>query len=153
MKFDLSLYFALTNDVLSFITGGFLAAIGCMSLTQSHEDDYHVSRFIIVYLIGFVMAFGGTFFMVGFKKQIKEMFGEERRWATISLIATLGCIFVLGIWLENAWLCLFLMLGQWGSIFWYVLPVIPYFRKICCCCCKYCKKGAMKAAEGGAAGL
>ena len=93
-------------------------------------------RFFIPYLLGFLLALGGTLFMAGFKGQIKEMFGKERRFATITWAGALLLIVILGLWTENELLCLVLVFAQFAGLFWYVSTMVPGFKKFFCCCCR-----------------
>ena len=90
--------------------GLLLVFIGCMGLKNHDEEDFNIGRFIVPYIIGFVMALGGTFFLAGFKGQIKEMFSKERRIASGLIIGTFILILVFGFAVENAVVCIILLI-------------------------------------------
>ena len=93
-------------------------------------------------MIGFGLALGGTFFLSGFKGQISKMFSKERRIASITVISTFVLILLFGFTVENAVLCIILLIIQFLAIFWYVSSMIPGFKKFFCCCCRVAKNGA-----------
>ena len=84
--------------------------IGCMGLKKADDPDFAITRFIIPYIIGFTLALGGTFFLAGFKAQIEKMFSKERRIASITVLSTFVLIVGLGFLVENAVLCIILLL-------------------------------------------
>ena len=89
-----------------------------------------------------------TFFLAGFKQQIKKMFDKERRIASIIIIGSFVLILVFGFATKNAIICIILLLVQFCGIFWYVSSMIPGFKKFFCCCCRQ-----MKTAAAGASGV
>ena len=122
--------------------GLLLVFIGCMGLKNADDPEFNIGRFIVPYLFGFVLAIGGTFFLAGFKGQIKKMFEKERRIASITILSTLALILIFGFWTKNAVICVILVLIQFCAIFWYVSNMIPGFKKFFCCCCRVAKNSA-----------
>lgn len=84
--------------------------------------------------------------MAGFKTQIKKMFDKERRIASIMVLGSFVLILIFGFAVENAVVCIILLIIQFVGLFWYVSAMIPGFKKFFCCCCRTIKNGA--AASG-----
>lgn len=83
-----------------------------------------------------------TFFLAGFKAQIKKMFDKERRIASIMVLGCFVLILIFGFAVKNAVLCIILLIVQFVGLFWYVSSMIPGFKKFFCCCCRVIKNGA-----------
>ena len=81
-----------------------------MGLKKADDEDFAITRFIIPYIAGFTLALGGTFFLSGFKGQISKMFSPERRIASITVLSTFVLIIIFGFWVENAALCIILLI-------------------------------------------
>jgi len=107
-----------------------------MGLKKHEEPDYNLARFIVPYFMGFLLAVGGTLFMAGFKGQLKEAFGKERRFATITWTGALLLILIFGLATENAAITIILTIVQFVGLFWYVSTMVPGFKKFFCCCCR-----------------
>mmetsp|Transcript_8470 Transcript_8470/g.15352 ORF Transcript_8470/g.15352 Transcript_8470/m.15352 type:complete len:184 (+) Transcript_8470:115-666(+) len=90
--------------------------------------------FILNATIGSLVSLGGSFFLVGPKKQINKMFHERRRIATILYLGSLFLTLVVAFAFHNVPgqgpLLILLMVCQYVAIGWYCLSYIPFAREM-----------------------
>eukprot|EP00978_Attheya_sp_CCMP212_P015482 scaffold39953_cov58-Attheya_sp.AAC.3 len=81
-----------------------------------------------------LVSLGGSFFLVGPKKQINKMFHERRRIATILYLGSLFLTLVVAFAFHNVPgqgpLLILLMACQYVAIGWYCLSYIPFAREM-----------------------
>lgn len=89
--------------------------------------------FVLNATVGNIISLCGSLFLCGPVAQLKKMWAETRRAATIaylgSLFLTLVVTFVPGVPGPKGLYLLLLMLCQYVAIFWYCLSYIPYARE------------------------
>jgi len=87
-----------------------------------------LSLFALLYSIGLIVSLLGSGFLIGFGKQIKQMFKPVRVIATLVFIATIGLVFVGAFVIGNDILCLVFVIIEYLAYTWYCLSYIPYAR-------------------------
>ena len=84
------------------------------------------NKFAFLYTCGNIISIFGTFFLVGPKRQLKNMANPYRRKASIvfvsSIILTLVSLYVL----HSRILTIIFVLVQFGSYIYYIMSYIPY---------------------------
>ena len=89
--------------------------------------------FVLNATVGNIIALCGSCFLSGPHSQMKKMWADTRRTATIaylgSLFFTLFIAFVPGVPGPRGLYLLLLMISQYVSITWYCLSYIPYARE------------------------
>lgn len=90
--------------------------------------------FVYVYTIGNILALSSSMFLVGPKRQFKNMFDDKRKWTTITyltcLVLTLIICFVPGMDdLTRLLILVLLLFVQFFASLWYSLSYIPFARK------------------------
>eukprot|EP00658_Telonema_sp_P-2_P075157 TRINITY_DN6458_c0_g1_i2.p1 TRINITY_DN6458_c0_g1~~TRINITY_DN6458_c0_g1_i2.p1 ORF type:complete len:220 (-),score=33.22 TRINITY_DN6458_c0_g1_i2:403-1062(-) len=91
------------------------------------------TRFAVIYSLGNIIALAATFFLVGPCKQVKQMFSETRRVATIVFLCAIACTitFALVKGLSpkvRVTLIVISCLVQLLAWIWYCLSYIPFGR-------------------------
>eukprot|EP00656_Telonema_subtile_P042342 TRINITY_DN4789_c0_g1_i1.p1 TRINITY_DN4789_c0_g1~~TRINITY_DN4789_c0_g1_i1.p1 ORF type:complete len:193 (-),score=37.41 TRINITY_DN4789_c0_g1_i1:177-755(-) len=99
------------------------------------------TRFAIMYSVGNMVALCATFFLVGPCKQLKQMFTEDRRIATVVFLVAIACTitFALVNGIPNKTRVLLIIvscIAQLCAWIWYCLTYIPFGRA--------CLKSAMR---------
>jgi len=94
------------------------------------------TRFAILFSIGNIISITGTFFLVGPKKQFKNMTDKKRLITTLVFVGSVIMTIVSVIFFENWVLTLVFVLIQFAAYIWYVLSYIPYGRECCTGCLK-----------------
>jgi len=87
-----------------------------------------IATFVFLYTLGIIVSLIGTGFLIGFLKQLKEMFAPVRIVATIILLASMGLVFVGAFVLGNPLLCIIFVIIEYLAYTWYCLSYIPYAR-------------------------
>jgi len=87
-----------------------------------------IATFVFLYTLGIIVSLIGTGFLIGFFKQLKEMFAPVRIVATIILLASMGLVFVGAFVLGNPLLCIIFVIIEYLAYTWYCLSYIPYAR-------------------------
>jgi Got1/Sft2-like family len=94
---------------------------------------FNAVPFVLNATVGNIIALCGSCFLSGPHSQMKKMWAETRRTATIaylgSLFLTLLIAFIPNFPGPRGLLLLLLMLCQYVSITWYCLSYIPYARE------------------------
>lgn len=98
------------------------------------------SGFAIMTSLGAILSITGTCFLMGPISQVRSMF-HKNRWLSsslyiffivMSIVAGMVCqLFIkgsLGLWLQNAPLAIFCVVGEYLAMTWYSLSYIPYAR-------------------------
>ena len=84
------------------------------------------NKFAFLYTCGNIISIFGTFFLVGPKRQLKNMANPYRRKASIifvsSIILTLVSLYVL----HSRILTIIFVLVQFGAYIYYIMSYIPY---------------------------
>ncbi|GHJ89416.1 hypothetical protein NliqN6_5818 [Naganishia liquefaciens] len=86
--------------------------------------------FAILFSIGIIVSLVGTGFLIGFSKQIKTMFKPVRVVATLILLGAIAMTFMGAFLLNNAVLCLVMVIVEYLAYLWYSLSYIPYARSL-----------------------
>jgi len=90
----------------------------------------HIGTFAIIYTLGNLVSLCSTGFLIGPKRQLKQMFQAKRIQATLVYIfmmfATVICAFAGG----PKFLVLIFIFMQWCALVWYIASYIPYGRKM-----------------------
>ena len=94
------------------------------------------SKFAILFTLGNIFRLLGTFFIVGPKKQCKNMTEKDRLFTTIIFLAAMGMtLFSVFFW--KYWLpTLIFVIIQFIAYVYYILSYIPFGKKMCSMCCK-----------------
>lgn len=107
----------------------FLVSIVSFSAIAMILTGRHV-RWGILYTLGNLLNIASTLFLVGPKRQLKAMFDDTRKYATIiyllSIVATIVAVFTVKILL----VILVAVIIQWLALCWYSLSYIPFGRQI-----------------------
>ena len=84
------------------------------------------NKFAFLYTCGNIISIFGTFFLIGPKRQLKNMSNPYRRKATIifisSIILTLISLYII----QSKILTILFVLIQFCAYIWYIMSYIPY---------------------------
>ena len=120
---------------LTCVAIGYLLDIFSYLLMVGGMGKSSTIRFAIFYSLGNLLSMFATSFLVGFKRQCKNMVKATRLIVTIiylsSLIATLLVVFLVQNERLKRLIVLLLILVQMISYFWYTLSYIPFARSLC----------------------
>ena len=97
--------------------------------------------FVYVYTLGNVLALCSSMFLVGPKKQCKNMFDDTRKWTSITYLSCLFLTFIVCFIpgmdeLSRLLILVLLLFVQFFASLWYSLSYIPYARKAVANCFK-----------------
>lgn len=105
--------------------GIFLSFLGFMAWWGGH-----IGTFAVIYTLGNLVALCSTGFLIGPKRQFKQMFQAKRAQATaayiVMMFATVICAFAGGPKI----LVLIFIFMQWCALIWYIASYVPYGRKM-----------------------
>jgi hypothetical protein len=87
-------------------------------------------------------------FLVGFKKQIENMFDEKRRTTTFVFLGMTVATVVSALWIKFFLLVLVCVFVQFCAYIWYTASYIPYGRE----CLSGCLKGLWSKCTGNCSG-
>ena len=91
----------------------------------------HPLRFAILYSLGNLTSLFSTLFLVGFKRQIRNMTQEHRRISAMMYVSCCLLTICVAYFLpEMKWLMVLLVVLQWASLLWYTLSYIPFGRSM-----------------------
>merc|ERR1711935_969327 len=89
----------------------------------------HIGAFAVIYTLGNLVSLCSTGFLIGPKRQFKQMFQAKRAQATLAYIVMMVLVLIF-------------IFMQWCALIWYVASYIPYGRKMLS---KMMSKGASSA--------
>lgn len=110
--FAICLAFAVMMEILAIVT--------------LFQQEY--VTFGIVNTIANIFALSSTLFLSGPKKQVKKMFDETRRIATVVYLLTMVLTFVVALAIKIAWLVILMVIVQYLAMLWYSISYIPFAR-------------------------
>lgn len=88
-------------------------------------------RFAVLYSMGNLTSLCSTLFLVGPKRQYRNMTNPARRIsAAIYITCLFGTLLTACISPELSWLIIALVAIQWGALLWYTLSYIPFGRRM-----------------------
>jgi len=87
-----------------------------------------LGTFALLYSIGLIVSIIASGFLIGFFKQVKQMFKPVRVAATLVFIASIGLVFVGAFVIGNGIMCLVFAFIEYLAYTWYCLSYIPYAR-------------------------
>lgn len=131
---DLSLEQRLIGFSICFILGLIVEFLSLGSFFLIFTGN--ASRFAILFSLGNILSISGTFFLIGPKRQLKNMTDKTRLFTSLIFFISIAMTFV-AVYVFDSWLITILCVAcQFASYIWYVLSYIPYGRQ----CCKGCLK-------------
>lgn len=91
--------------------------------------------FVYVYTLGNLLSLFSSMFLVGPKKQCKNMFDNTRKWTSITYLTCLFLTFVVCFIpgmdeVARLLILVVLLFTQFFASLWYSLSYIPYARKV-----------------------
>jgi hypothetical protein len=96
----------------------------------------NASRFAILFSLGNIISITGTFFLIGPKRQLKNMTDKKRLFTTLIFVASVAMT-IISVYVFESWLLTILCVSiQFMAYIWYVLSYIPYGRECCSGCLK-----------------
>ena len=105
--------------------GIFLSLIGWFAWVGGR-----IGTFAFMYTLGNITSLCSTGFLIGPKRQCRQMFKSHRVWATcIYLFMMLATVIAAFAGAPKILILLFIVC-QWGALVWYIASYIPYGRKI-----------------------
>ncbi|ORZ40804.1 vesicle transport protein SFT2B [Catenaria anguillulae PL171] len=108
-----------------FVAGFVISALSFLYFATSR-----ITGFAIFYTFGNIVSLLSTSFLTGFKSQMKGMFDEKRKLASIVYLASMAATLTVALVLGSAPLCLVFCFIQFLALFWYSLSYIPFGRDI-----------------------
>lgn len=88
-------------------------------------------RFAVLYSMGNLASLGSTLFLVGPRRQFRNMSNPVRAVsAGIYLVCLFGTLLTAYLVPELGWLIVTLVAVQWGALLWYTLSYIPFGRRM-----------------------
>ena len=112
---------------ICFVLGWVLSTMAVFALPDIGTNP---EKFATLYTIGNVVALCSTCFMWGPFSQVKKMFKEERRIATIIYLTMIIVTLVVAFEYTEAWAVILCLIIQFLAMGWYCLSYIPYGRKM-----------------------
>lgn len=88
--------------------------------------------FVYYATVGNIIALTGSFFLKGPKTQLRHMFDDTRRIATIVYLVSMALTLTVAfspVWGPKSFYLILLMVCQWLAVAWYCLSYIPYARE------------------------
>mmetsp|Transcript_29638 Transcript_29638/g.60519 ORF Transcript_29638/g.60519 Transcript_29638/m.60519 type:complete len:187 (+) Transcript_29638:33-593(+) len=111
---------------------GYLITFMSFSLFVDLIEGRPVS-FVFVYTLGHLLSLGSSTFLVGPKRQFKNMFDKTRKWTTVVYLITMFItIVVCFVPLESSAklsILIILLATQFFCSLWYSLSYIPFARR------------------------
>eukprot|EP00665_Eupelagonemidae_sp_cell47_P011264 gene11264-4268_t len=83
-------------------------------------------KYSVLMTMGNMISLLSSMFLVGFKKQVSNMFDAKRRVATSAYILTLLGTLTAAFLLHSALIAIVCCLAQYSALIWYCLSYIPY---------------------------
>jgi Got1/Sft2-like family len=134
--------------VVCIILGYILSFVGTLMLISASSTG--IRNFAVLYVVGNLIALGGTGFLVGPATQCRKMFHKVRRIAAIIYLVMLAAVFIAAVAGAPVPLVLVLLVIQCIAAVWYSASYIPYGRKmIIGFCCAPCKEQFKEFRESG----
>ena len=91
----------------------------------------HPLRFAVLYSLGNLTSICSTLFLVGFKRQYRNMTKHSRRISAGIYLFCLSMTLVTAFAVPQLkWLIVALVVTQWGALLWYTLSYIPFGRRM-----------------------
>ena len=90
----------------------------------------NIDTFIILYVLGNVVALCSTGFLLGPRSQCRKMFVPTRRYSTVFYLVMLIIVFSCAVAKVNIGIVIVLLLIQICAGFWYSISYIPFARKM-----------------------
>eukprot|EP01100_Stratorugosa_tubuloviscum_P000937 TRINITY_DN1206_c0_g1_i1.p1 TRINITY_DN1206_c0_g1~~TRINITY_DN1206_c0_g1_i1.p1 ORF type:complete len:198 (+),score=44.03 TRINITY_DN1206_c0_g1_i1:123-716(+) len=94
------------------------------------------TTFGILYTFSSIFYLGSTFFLVGPKRQAKNMCVPNRAIASFLFVASMAMTLYSAIGLESVVLVLLFVVLQLAALIWYTASYIPYTQDLMISCCK-----------------
>lgn len=104
----------------------FAVLMEILAIVMLFQQDY--VTFGVINTIANIFALSSTLFLSGPKKQVKKMFDETRRIATVVYLLTMVLTFVVALALKIAWLVILMVFIQYMAMLWYSISYIPFAR-------------------------
>lgn len=106
-----------------FGTGMLLSFGSTMSIANGDT-----TQFGVLYSIGNLVALLSTAFLVGPKRQLKNMFHKKRALATVIYLASLIGTLAVALATQNSIAVIAMLVVQFAALVWYSLSYIPFAR-------------------------
>lgn len=110
-------------------------AAGCLVSFLASGSLREPKKFAILYSVGNLIALASTAFLVGPKRQVKNMFKKKRIVATCVYLAMVIITIVVAVKVQSVLPTLVCLLIQLLALLWYSLSWIPYARAAVKRCC------------------
>ncbi|KAJ1419562.1 vesicle transport protein, partial [Ochromonadaceae sp. CCMP2298] len=111
------------------IFGWVLSIIGCLVLFGG-TSAANIRLFIVLYVIGNVIAICSSGFLAGPQAQCRKMWAKTRRFSTAFYLIMLVVVLVVAILKQSIFLVLFLLAIEILAGAWYSISFIPFGRKV-----------------------
>lgn len=90
----------------------------------------HVAGFAVLYTIGNIVSICGTGFLIGPKRQVRNMCKGSRQYATLLYFSMMLLTLVAAFMGWNPLAILIFCICQWCAMVWYIASYIPYGQKM-----------------------
>eukprot|EP01036_Dinobryon_divergens_P025914 gene25914-34508_t len=108
--------------------GWVLSLMGTFTLIGGHSEK-NIITFVILYIIGNVIALCATGFLLGPKSQCRQMFHVTRRYTTTFYLIMLIVVFSVAVAKQHIGIVLTLLFIEILAAIWYSISYIPFARK------------------------
>lgn len=92
--------------------------------------------FAVWYTLGNLVSVSSSFFLVGPKRQCRNMLKPVRATISIIFVSSMIMTLVSALIIQSKLLIIIFVVVQFCSLFWYVMSYIPYGRQFCIKCMK-----------------
>jgi hypothetical protein len=100
-------------------------------------------KYSVLTTLGELMSICSTLVLMGPRAQLKNMFDEKRKIATIVYLSTMVLTACVAILTRSIVLCALCGIVQYAALAWYSLSYIPYGREMVTACLLRCLKISM----------
>uniref|UniRef100_A0A7S3U763 Vesicle transport protein n=1 Tax=Strombidinopsis acuminata TaxID=141414 RepID=A0A7S3U763_9SPIT len=90
----------------------------------------HVAGFAVLYTIGNIVSICGTGFLIGPKRQVRNMCKGSRQYATLIYFTMMFLTLIAAFLAWNPLSILLFCVLQWCAMIWYVASYVPYGQKM-----------------------
>ncbi|PWN47429.1 SFT2-domain-containing protein [Violaceomyces palustris] len=123
LGFELTRQQRLMGFVGCLIGGFVISLLGTLLLLTGS-----LATFAILYSLGIIVSLIGTGFLIGFLKQLKQMFAPVRIGATAIFLAAFVMVWISALVLKITVLAIVFVVVLYLAYLWYCLSYIPYAR-------------------------
>eukprot|EP00919_Chromeraceae_sp_WS-2016_P077909 GHVR01184299.1.p1 GENE.GHVR01184299.1~~GHVR01184299.1.p1 ORF type:complete len:212 (-),score=33.20 GHVR01184299.1:138-773(-) len=118
----------LTGFFLCFGVGVLMSLLSLLSFGDMIAG--YPAAFAIRFSLGNLMSVGATCFIVGPRRQLRNMSNKTRLIASIVFVGSLFLTLFFAFRVQVPILVIVCMVVQWAAVWWYSLSYVPYGRRI-----------------------